>query len=201
VFLALGALAALVHARATGEGQVVDAAIVDGTAVLTTMIHGMLDAGIWQDQRGVNLLDTGAPFYDVYRCSDGQFLAVGALEEQFYAALLTGLGLDDDPALPDRTDPTQWPALRERFTDVFASRTRSEWWQVFDGTDACVAPVWSLLEATTDRHNIGRGVFVEVDGRVQPGVAPRFSVTPGSVGSVPAAGQHSDEIRAELGLH
>jgi alpha-methylacyl-CoA racemase len=200
VFLALGALAALVHARATGEGQVVDAAIVDGTAVLTTMIHGMLDAGAWTDRRGANLLDTGAPFYDVYRCADGQFVAVGALEEQFYAALLAGLGLDGDESLPDRTDPRQWPALRARFTDVFASRTRAEWWQVFEGTDACVAPVWSLLEATGDRHNQERGVFVEVDGRVQPDVAPRFSVTPGSVGSVPSVGQHSDEIRAELGL-
>jgi alpha-methylacyl-CoA racemase len=125
---------------------------------------------------------------------------VGALEEQFYAALLDGLGLTDDPSLPDRMDPRQWPALRERFTHVFASRTRSEWWQVFEGTDACVAPVWSLLEATTDRHNRERGVFVEVEGTVQPDVAPRFSVTPGSVGRVPAVGQHSDEIRAELGL-
>jgi alpha-methylacyl-CoA racemase len=200
VFLALGALAALVHARATGEGQVVDAAIVDGTAVLTTMIHGMLDAGSWRDRRGVNLLDTGAPFYDVYRCADGRFLAVGALEERFYAALLDGLGLAGDESLPDRTDPRQWPALRERFTEVFAARTRAEWWAVFEGTDACVAPVWSLLEATTDRHNVERGVFVEVDGQVQPGVAPRFSATPGAVGRVPQPGEHSAEIRAELGL-
>jgi alpha-methylacyl-CoA racemase len=200
VFLALGAVAALVHARATGQGQVVDAAIVDGTAVLTTMIHGMLDAGFWVDRRGVNLLDTGAPFYDVYRCADGQFVAVGALEEQFYAALLDGLGLAGDETLPDRSDPRQWPALRDRFTEVFASRTRAEWWTVFEGTDACVAPVWSLLEATTDTHNTERGVFVEVDGRLQPDVAPRFSVTPGSVGRVPAVGEHSDEIRAELGL-
>jgi alpha-methylacyl-CoA racemase len=200
VFLALGVLAALLHARATGQGQVVDAAIVDGTAVLTTMIHGMLGDGVWTDRRGVNLLDTGAPFYDVYRCADGQFLAVGALEEQFYAALLAGLGLADDPTLPDRSDPRQWPALRERFTSAFAGRTRAEWWAVFEGTDACVAPVWSLLEATTDRHNRARGVFVEVDGRLQPGVAPRFSVTPGSVGRVPAVGEHGAEIRAELGL-
>jgi alpha-methylacyl-CoA racemase len=200
VFLALGALAALVHARATGQGQVVDAAIVDGTAVLTTMIHGMLGDGVWADRRGVNLLDTGAPFYDVYRCADGQFLAVGALEEKFYAALVEGLGLAADATLPDRTDPRQWPALRERFTAAFAGRTRAEWWAVFEGTDACVAPVWSLLEATTDRHNRERGVFVEVDGRLQPGVAPRFSATPGSVGRVPAVGEHSAEIRAELGL-
>jgi alpha-methylacyl-CoA racemase len=200
VFLALGVLAALLHARSTGEGQVVDAAIVDGTAVLTTMIHGLLDAGAWRDQRGVNLLDTGAPFYDVYRCADGQFVAVGALEEPFYAALLEGLGLAEDPTLPPREDPRSWPALRARFTEIFARRTRAEWWQVFAGTDACVAPAWSLLEATTDPHNRERGVFVEVDGVVQPAVAPRFSATPGTVGRVPAVGQHSDEIRAELGL-
>jgi alpha-methylacyl-CoA racemase len=200
VFLALGAVAALVHARATGQGQVVDAAIVDGTAVLTTMIHGMLAGGTWIDRRGRNLLDTGAPFYDVYRCADGQFVAVGALEEQFYAALLEGLGLAGDESLPDRTDPRQWPALHERFTDAFGRRTRAEWWSVFEGTDACVAPVWSLLEATSDPHNRERGVFVDVDGTVQPGVAPRFSVTPGSVGSVPAVGEHDQEIRAELGL-
>jgi len=199
-FLALGALAALVHARSTGQGQVVDAAIVDGTAVLTTMIHGMIDAGVWRDRRGVNLLDTGAPFYDVYRCADGQFLAVGALEEQFYAALLEGLGLAGDESLPDRADPRQWPALRERFTQAFAARTRAEWWAVFAGTDACVAPVWSLLEATREAHNTERGVFVEVDGRVQPAVAPRFSATPGAVGRVPVPGEHSDEIRRELGL-
>ncbi len=200
VFLALGALAALLHARATGEGQVVDAAIVDGTAVLTTMLHGMLATGAWTDRRGENLLDTGAPFYDVYRCADGQFLAVGALEPQFYAALLQGLGVAGDETFPDRYKPEQWPALRERFTELFASRTRDEWWQVFAGTDACVAPVWSLLEATEDAHNREREVFVEVDGTLQPAPAPRFSVTPGSVGSVPKAGQHSDEIRAELGL-
>jgi alpha-methylacyl-CoA racemase len=200
VFLALGAVAALLHARTTGEGQVVDAAIVDGTAVLTTMIHGMLSTGGWQDERGVNLLDTGAPFYDVYRCADGQFLAVGALEPQFYAALLEGLGVAGDDTFPDRYEPEQWPALRERFTDLFASRTRDEWWKVFAGTDACVAPVWSLVEATQDEHNRDREVFVEVDGVTQPAVAPRFSATPGSVGRVPKAGEHSDEIRAELGL-
>jgi alpha-methylacyl-CoA racemase len=200
VFLALGALAALVSARSTGRGQVVDAAIVDGTAVLTTMIHGMLAGGSWLDRRGVNLLDTGAPFYDVYRCADGEFVAVGALEEQFYAALLEGLQLAGDESLPDRTDPRQWPVLRERFTETFASRTRAEWWAVFQGTDACVAPVWSLREATQDAHNRAREVFVEVDGVVQPAVAPRFSATPGTPGSVPTPGQHDDEIRAELGL-
>jgi alpha-methylacyl-CoA racemase len=148
----------------------------------------------------VNLLDTGAPFYDVYRCADGQFVAVGALEEPFYVALLEGLGLAGDPTLPPREDPRQWPALRARFTQAFATRTRAQWWEVFQGTDACVAPVWSLLEATTDPHNRARGVFVEVDGVVQPAVAPRFSATPGAVGRVPVVGEHSDEIIAELGL-
>jgi alpha-methylacyl-CoA racemase len=200
VFLALGALAALLHARTTGEGQVVDAAIVDGTAVLTTMLHGMLSTGGWTDRRGANLLDTGAPFYDVYRCADGRFVAVGALEEPFYDALLTGLGLAEDPSLPDRTDPAGWPALRARFTDVFASRTQGQWWQVFGGTDACVAPVWSLAEAPDDAHNRAREVFTEVDGVVQPAVAPRFSRTPGTVGAVPRVGEHDAEIRAELGL-
>jgi alpha-methylacyl-CoA racemase len=200
VFLALGALAALISARTTGRGQVVDAAIVDGTAVLTTMIHGMLDSGAWVDRRGVNLLDTGAPFYDVYRCADGRFMAVGALEEQFYAALLSGLGLDGDGTLPPREDPRQWPALRDRFTEVFGSRTQAEWDGVFRGTDACVAPVLSLLAATQDSHNVERGVFVEVEGVVQPAVAPRFSATPGAVGRVPAVGEHDAEIRAELGL-
>ena len=198
VFLALGVVSALLHARTTGTGQVVDAAIVDGTAVLTTMIHGMMDTGSWTDERGRNLLDTGAPFYDVYRCADDTFLAVGALEEQFYAAFLTGLGLAEDPSLPDRTDVTAWPALRERFASVIGGRTRAEWWRVFAGTDACVAPAWSLVEATRDEHNRERGVFVEVDGVVQPAVAPRFSATPGEVGRVPTVGQHDAEIRAEL---
>ncbi|MFP5369212.1 MAG: CoA transferase, partial [Actinomycetes bacterium] len=121
------------------------------------------------------------------------------LEEQFYAALLTGLELDPD-RLPPRDDPASWPALRDLFAAVFATRTRAEWWAVFEGTDACVAPVWSLLEATTDRHNVECGVFVEVDGVVQPAVAPRFSRTPGAVGRVPGVGEHDAEIRAELGL-
>ena len=181
-------------------GNVVDAAIVDGTAVLTTMVHGMLDTGAWTDARGVNLLDTGAPFYDVYRCSDGAFLAVGALEEQFYAAFLAGLGLGGDETLPDRTDVARWPELRERFAAVLGGRTRAHWWSVFAGTDACVAPVWSLTEAAADDHARERGLFVEVDGVVQPAPAPRFSATPGAPGRVPRVGEHDAEVRAELGL-
>ena len=200
MFLALGVLAALLHSRATGEGQVIDAAIVDGTAVLSTMLHGLLATGEWVDERGMNLLDTGAPFYDVYCCADDKFLAVGALEEKFYAELLTGLGLAEDHSLPPREDRSQWPLLRSRFADVFATRSRAQWWEVFAGTDACVAPVWSLGEAPLDPHNLARGVFVEVDGVVQPAAAPRFSRTPGAVGTIPAAGQHDLAIRAEVGL-
>jgi alpha-methylacyl-CoA racemase len=200
MFLAVGVLAALLHARSTGQGQVVDAAIVDGAAVLSTLLHGLLASGAWVDERGVNLLDTGAPFYDVYRCADGEYVAVGALEDKFYAALLAGLGIADDPDLPAREDPTQWAALRARFAAEFAGRTRAQWWEVFAGTDACVAPVWSLGEAPADSHNLARGVFVEVDGVRQPAAAPRFSRTPATAGRVPAVGEHSEQIRAELGL-
>jgi alpha-methylacyl-CoA racemase len=200
MFLAVGVLAAVLHSRATGEGQVVDAAIVDGTAVLSTMLHGLLATGDWVDERGANLLDTGAPFYDVYRCADDRFLAVGALEEKFYAELLTGLGLADDPTLPPREDRARWPLLRSRFADVFATRSRARWWEVFAGTDACVAPVWSLSEAPLDSHNVARGVFVEVDGVVQPAAAPRFSRTPGAAGAIPTVGQHDQAVRAEVGI-
>jgi len=136
----------------------------------------------------------------VYRCADGEFVAVGALEEKFYAALLEGLGLAGDPSVPPREDPRRWPELRALFTDRFAARSRAEWWEVFRGTDACVAPVWSLREAVDDPHNRAREAFVEVDGRVQPAPAPRFSATPGVAGAVPSPGQHDAEIRAELGL-
>jgi alpha-methylacyl-CoA racemase len=200
MFLALGVVAALLHSRTTGEGQVVDAAIVDGTAVLTTILHGLMAGGSWQDRRGTNLLDTGAPFYDVYRCADGEYIAVGALEEQFYSALLTGLDLADDPELPARHDRAQWPLLRERFAARFAERTRAQWWDVFRGTDACVAPVWSFTEAARDEHLTARHTYIEVDGVVQPAPAPRFSATPGRAGSVPSAGQHDFAIRSELGL-
>ncbi len=198
--LAFGLLAALLHARATGEGQVVDAAIVDGTALLTGMIHGLRLDGAWQDERGVNLLDTGAPFYDVYVCADGGFLAVGALEEPFYAALVSGLGLAPDE-LPDRGVPANWPALRALFAGTFARRTRDEWWAVFRGTDACVAPVLNWPEALADEHNVEREVFVEVGGRPQPSPAPRYGVTVvNTPRPAPAHGESGAEIRAELGI-
>jgi alpha-methylacyl-CoA racemase len=177
-YLAFGVTSALLHARATGVGQVVDAAIVDGAASVTGLLQGFLELGAWRDERGVNLLDGGAPFYDCYRCADGGWVAVGALEPQFYAALLAALGLEDDNALRDNLDRSAWPAIRERFTAKFAERGRDDWHELFADSDCCVAPVLSMREAREDGHIRDRGIFVEVGGMPQPAPAPRFSVTP-----------------------
>ncbi|MFE1363475.1 CaiB/BaiF CoA transferase family protein [Streptomyces anulatus] len=184
LYLVVGVLAALQHARAHGEGQVVDAAIVDGAAHLATMIHGMLAAGSWQDRRGTNLLDGGCPFYGTYATSDGGHMAVGPLEGQFYAEFIGLLGIAD--AFPDRWDLARWDELRAAVTERFLTRTRAEWTEVFDGTDACVAPVLSLTEAPHHPHLAARSTFVEHSGLTQPAPAPRFSATPVSVRSGPA---------------
>ncbi|ARP73254.1 CoA transferase [Streptomyces pluripotens] len=184
LYLVVGVLAALHHARATGVGQVVDAAIVDGTAHLSTMIHGMLAAGSWQDRRAANLLDGGCPYYGTYETSDGRYMAVGALEVQFYEEFLRLLGLDDLSAA--WMDRTRWGELRERIADRFRSRTRDEWAAVFEGSDACVAPVRSLSEAPHDPHLTARGTFTDHDGITQPAPAPRFSVTPTTLRTGPA---------------
>ncbi|MFC0507762.1 CaiB/BaiF CoA transferase family protein [Micromonospora costi] len=178
MLLAVGVLAALLERERSGAGQVVDAAMVDGSALLTAFLHGMLSTGLWSAPRGRNLLDGGAPFYDTYRTADGGFVAVGALEPAFYAALLTGLGLADDPDLPAQYDPAGWDEMRRRFAERFASRTRDEWTAVFADLDACVAPVLAPGEAHRHPHNAARGTFVEVGGEVQPAPAPRFDRTP-----------------------
>jgi alpha-methylacyl-CoA racemase len=199
MFLAFGLVAAMWNAARTGVGQVVDAAMVDGSAVLTTMLQGLIMQGEWRDEAGVNFADTGSPFYEVYECSDGRFVAVGAIERQFYVALLDGLGLDETE-LPDRRDPTTWPALKERFADVFATRSRDEWAAHFAGTDACVAPVLTLTEAPQHPHNVERETFVDLGGVSQPSPAPRFSRTPAALRHVPpAAGDHTVEVLAEIG--
>ncbi|MFD5233422.1 CaiB/BaiF CoA transferase family protein [Streptomyces qaidamensis] len=184
LYLVVGVLAALHHARATGTGQVVDAAIVDGTAHLSTMIHGMLAAGGWQDRRGANLLDGGCPYYGTYETADGLYMAVGALEPQFYAEFLALLGVEDRAAA--RKDVARWGELREEVAARFKSRTRDEWTAVFDGTDACVAPVLSLREAPHHPHLAARGTFTDHGGITQPAPAPRFSATPTSVRTGPA---------------
>ncbi|MFH9200715.1 CaiB/BaiF CoA transferase family protein [Streptomyces anulatus] len=196
LYLVVGVLAALQHARAHGEGQVVDAAIVDGAAHLATMIHGMLAAGSWQDRRGTNLLDGGCPFYGTYATSDGGHMAVGPLEGQFYAEFIGLLGIAD--AFPDRWDLARWDELRAAVTERFLTRTRVEWTEVFDGTDACVAPVLSLTEAPHHPHLAARSTFVEHSGLTQPAPAPRFSATPVSVRSGPARpGADTEAVAAD----
>ncbi|MEU6220742.1 CaiB/BaiF CoA-transferase family protein [Streptomyces sp. NPDC047022] len=186
LYLVTGVLAALHHARATGEGQVVDAAIVDGTAHLTSMIYGMLAAGSWQDRRRANLLDGGCPFYGTYETADGQYMAVGALEEQFYDEFVDLLGLGVTEQIPARADAARWDELREAVAARFKTRTRDEWTAVFEDSDACVAPVLSLREAPAHPHLAARGTFTDHGGITQPAPAPRFSATPASVRSGPA---------------
>ncbi|MER6113219.1 CaiB/BaiF CoA transferase family protein [Streptomyces hirsutus] len=203
LYLVVGVLAALHHARLSGTGQVVDAAIVDGTAHLSAMIHGMLAAGAWQDRRGANLLDGGCPYYGTYETADGGHMAVGALEPQFYDEFLRLLGIEDEDDKGGngfglsgaRLDVTRWPALRERVTARFKERTRDEWSAVFDGSDACVAPVLSLREAPHDPHLAARGTFTDHAGITQPAPAPRFSATPTSVRTGPARpGADTDDV-------
>ncbi|WDO04994.1 CoA transferase [Streptomyces murinus] len=184
LYLVVGVLAALHHARATGTGQVVDAAIVDGTAHLSAMIHGMLSAGAWQDRRGANLLDGGCPYYGTYETADGGHMAVGALEEKFSAEFLRLLGLDDLQGA--RTDLTRWPELRAAITARFRDRTRAEWTALFADSDACVAPVLSLREAPHHPHLAARGTFTDHGGITQPAPAPRFSATPTALRTGPA---------------
>ncbi|WP_415953506.1 CaiB/BaiF CoA transferase family protein [Streptomyces sp. KLOTTS4A1] len=193
LYLVVGVLAALQHARSTGEGQVVDAAIVDGTAHLSAMIHGMMAAGGWQDRRGVNLLDGGCPFYGTYETADGGHMAVGALEQQFYEEFMRLLGLADEA--PARKDLARWGELREAIAARFRTRTREEWTAVFQDSDACVAPVLSLREAAEHPHLKERGTFVEHSGITQPAPAPRFSATPGAVRTGPALpGAHTEDV-------
>jgi alpha-methylacyl-CoA racemase len=175
-FLVIGVLAALWEAARSGQGQVVDAAIVDGTSSLTALLHGLMAAGQWVDGRGVNFLDTGVPWYDTYETADGLWMAVGALEPKFYAEFARLLGLSEEVAAL-RADTSAWPQLRKAIADGFASRTRDEWSAVFEGTDACVAPVLSLSEAATHPHLAARQTFIDVGGVTQPAPAPRFSRT------------------------
>jgi alpha-methylacyl-CoA racemase len=194
LLLAFGVVCGLLEARRSGRGQVIDAAVVDGAALLTTLFHELAARGLWHAERGVNLLDGGAPFYDVYETADGRYLAVGALEPRFYAELLAGLGLDEHD-LPAQMDRDRWPELRERLTAVFHTRTRAQWCELFDGSDACVAPVLSPGEAPEHPHNRARQAFVPVGGSLEPAPAPRFSRTPSAPPAPPpAAGQHTDEV-------
>lgn len=196
LYLVVGLLAALVEARRSGEGQVVDCAIVDGAAHLMTMFHSMLDAGTWQDQRESNLLDGGAPFYAVYETADGGHMAVGAIEDHFYAEFARLLGVELDPE--QQHDRSCWPQTRERIRTAFGTRTRQEWTDIFAGSDACVSPVLRIGESASDPHLSARGTYVEVNGVTQPAPAPRFSRTPPPAPGPPALlDEHRDEILAD----
>jgi alpha-methylacyl-CoA racemase len=196
---AVGVLAAMVSARVSGQGQVVDAAMVDGSALLTTSHHGHLAEGWWQDRRRSNLLDGAAPFYSVYHTADGGHVAVGALEPQFFVALLTGLHLDPED-VPAQSDRSGWEEMRRVFSERFASETRDHWAEIFEGTDACVAPVLSFTESPLHPQNQAREVFIVVDGVTQPAPAPRFSETPASIRCGPVApGADTDAVLAALG--
>ncbi|HEV2450370.1 MAG TPA: CaiB/BaiF CoA-transferase family protein [Streptosporangiaceae bacterium] len=200
MLLAVGVLAALIERERSGRGQVVDVAMVDGSALLNAFLYGLLATGGWQEERGTNLLDGGAPFYDTYQTADGRHVAVGALEPKFYAELLAKLGLDD-AGLPGQYDRTGWPVLRERIAAVFAERTRDEWTEHFSGSDACVAPVLTPSEAPRHPHIAARGTFIETGGVLSPAPAPRFSRTAaGEPVAPPRPGADTDAVLAELGL-
>jgi alpha-methylacyl-CoA racemase len=198
MLLAFGVLSALFEAKHSGRGQVIDAAMTDGCALLSAMIYGMKAAGQWSSQRGQNLLDGGAPYYDTYVCADGRHIAIGALEPQFYAELMELCGIQD-PALDNQADTARWPMQKLRMADVFLTRTRAEWCVLLEGTDACFAPVLDFDEAPQHAHNQARRAFLTLDGVLQPAPAPRFSRTPADV---PRASRPCDpgSLMADWGL-
>ncbi len=200
MLLALGVCAALVETGNSGEGQVIDAAMTDGSALLATMIHGFIASGIWNDERGTNMLDTGAPFYDVFECADGEYISIGSIEPQFYAELMriTELG---DAGLAAQHDRGNWTDNKSRIAAAIKEKTRAEWVELMEGSDVCFAPVLSPQEAYVHPHNVERETFVEVAGVMQPAPAPRFSRTPGAISSPPPhAGQHTEEILSGWGF-
>ncbi|MBP2839288.1 CaiB/BaiF CoA-transferase family protein [Pseudomonas sp. PNP] len=200
LYLALGVLSALLEARTSGQGQVVDAAMVDGAASLMTLIYGLHAADYWQDQRGTNRLDSGAPWYNVYETRDGRHVSIAANETRFYREALTVLGLDEQ-TLPDQHDQAGWPRLKHQFAEVFKTRTRDEWVALAASTQSCIAPVLSLTEAPDHAHLQQRGSFINVQGVVQPAPAPRFSRTPGAIQNPPPSpGQDADEVLTDWGF-
>jgi alpha-methylacyl-CoA racemase len=200
LYLAFGLLAGILHARATGEGQVIDAAMTDGAASLTAMFWGLRSTGMWQDSRDANLLDGGAHFYDCYETADGKWISIGAIEPHFYALLLEKVGITDE-ALLAQYDRKAWPDLSIKLADIFRTKTRDKWCALLEGSDACFAPVLDWQEATAHPHNVARQTFVEIEGVMQPAPAPRFSKTPGRVASVaPKPGEHQAAILKDWGV-
>ena len=200
MMLAFGVSAALLSAARTGQGQVVDAAMLDGGASLMTMIHAFKELGMWKSGRGTNILDSGAHFYECYETKDGEYVALGAIEPQFYAALIKGMGLEGEE-LPNQMDRERWPEMKKRFAEIFLTKTQDEWSAIFDGTDACVVPVLDPFEAYKHPHNQARQTFVEVEGIIQPAPAPRFLGTPSSISRPPGQpGADTEEGLAAWGV-
>ncbi|GGD13129.1 CoA transferase [Pyruvatibacter mobilis] len=200
LYLAMGMLAALLSARDTGKGQVVDTAMTDGATSLMSMFFGFMASGMWEDDRYRNMLDGGAHFYDTYECSDGKFISIGSIEPQFYALLREKAGLDD-AAYDAQMDKSKWPELKDKIAAVFKTKSRDEWCGIMEGTDICFAPVLSIGEAKDHPHNKARETIVEIDGVVQPNVAPRFFGTPSEIqGPPPSAGGDTDAVLGEFGF-
>jgi alpha-methylacyl-CoA racemase len=201
MLLAFGIACGLVEAKLSGRGQVVDAAMVDGSAILMAMFAGMFSSGAFTQRRGENLLDTGSHFYDVYETADGEYVSLGSIEPQFYAELLRLSGLGEQADLPAQLDQAQWPAMKERVAAVMRSKTRAEWCEIMEGSDVCFAPVLTMQEAAAHPHNVHRSTYVDVAGITQPAPAPRFSRTAPAVQGPPAwPGQHTDEVLAAFGF-
>jgi alpha-methylacyl-CoA racemase len=201
MLLAFGVLAAVSHAQATGKGQVVDAAITDGSALMTALIQGWHSSGLWNAEAGTNNGDGGAHFYDAYACADGKYISIGSMEPQFYALLREKCGMTD-PVFDAQWDSNQWPVLKERVAEIFRQKTRQQWCELLEGTDVCFAPVLDLSEAAQHPHNKARGTFVQINGITQPAPAPRFSGTPAApCQPVGVAGADTQSLLGELGLH
>jgi alpha-methylacyl-CoA racemase len=200
MLLAFGVVAALVERAASGRGQVIDAAMTDGSALLATMLHTMQHSGRWSDERGTNILDTGAPYYDTYETKDGRYVAVGSIEPQFYAELLEKTGLDREE-LPKQNDEEAWPAMKERVAAVFRTKTRDQWCDIMEGSDVCFAPVLTMEEAYRHPQNVERDTFVSHYGKLQPAPAPRFSRTPPELTLPPPhPGEHTEETLTAWGF-
>jgi alpha-methylacyl-CoA racemase len=201
MYLAFGIVCALCERHASGRGQVIDAAMSEGAASLMSIFYGRMAAGLWHDKRGVNILDGGAPWYNVYETADGKYVAIGAIEGRFYASLMARLGLDT-PSLPDQYDRTRWHELRATLARVFKQKTRDEWCEALAGYDVCIAPVLSIAEAPSHPHNRARETFFESEGVIQPGPAPRFSRTPGMVKrGAPRRGEGGAAALADWGFN
>jgi len=202
MFLAFGVVCALLETQKSGKGQVIDAAMIDGSATLMSMFWAMKSIGMFNENApGTNLLDTGAHFYDVFQCQDGKYISIGSIEPQFYALLLEKTGLTNDPAFAKQMDPSQWPTLKAKLQDVIKQKTQAQWCAIMEGTDVCFAPVLTMTEATQHPHHIARNTFIDIAGVTQPAPAPRFSRTSPETPTPPAhAGQHSTQILNEWGI-